>query len=119
MSGFSTNGTQPPSLVERLKRVTWSRVLAMAGLIALGLVLVNVFNQGSPQVSKDEAVAIGRKHVAFEPTGHQIRFVRRGIPSRGYWVVSYYVQKKDGGYSKITVVLIDATTGQISEVRRS
>ena len=55
----------------------------MVGLLALGLVLVNVLGSGKPHVSKERAVAIARPHIDFKPEDHQIRFVRQGIPPRG------------------------------------
>jgi hypothetical protein len=99
--------------------VTWSRVLFMAGLIALGLVLVNVVNRGGPAVSKDEAVRIARPQIDFVPQDHQIRFIRRGIPTRPYWVVSFYIRKDGGGYKRVTVVVVDAGNGRVTEVRKS
>jgi hypothetical protein len=91
----------------------------MVGLIALGLVLVNVLGRGKPSVSKDEAVAIARPQIDFTPQNHQIRFMRRGIPPRGFWVVSFFTRKQGGGYNRVTVVLVDASSGRVAEVRRT
>ncbi len=91
----------------------------MVALIALGFVLVDVLGHGGPRVSKAEAVAIARPRIDFTPQDHQIRFIRRGIPSRGYWIVSFFIRKKQGGYKRVTVVVLDATSGQITEVRRT
>jgi hypothetical protein len=91
----------------------------MAGLIAIGLVLVNVANRGGPKVSKSEAIAIARPKIDFTPQDHQIRFIRRGIPPRGYWIVSFYIRKEGGGYRRVTVVVIDASNGKVTEVRRT
>ena len=110
---------QPQTLGERLRRVTWSRVAFMVGLIAIGLVLVNVLGRGSTSVSKNEALEISRPRIDFVPQDHQIRFIRRGIPPRGYWIVSYYIRKQEGGYKRVTVVVVDASTGKVTEVRRS
>jgi hypothetical protein len=91
----------------------------MVALVAIGLVLVNVLDQGKTRVSKDDAVAIARQRIDFKPTGYQIRFIRRGIPSRGYWVASFYIRKGAVGYSRVTVVLVDASTGRVTEVRKT
>jgi hypothetical protein len=99
--------------------VTWSRVAFMVGLVALGLVLVNVLGRGRPTVSKQKAIAIARPRIDFVPQDYQIRFVRRGIPPRGYWVASFYIRKQGGGYKRVTVVVVDATTGKVTEVRRT
>ena len=110
---------QPQSLRQRLRRVTWSRVAFMVLLLAIGLILVKVLGRNTPSVSKSEAVAISRPRIDFVPQGHQIRFIRRGIPPRGSWIVSYFIRKQAGGYKRVTVVVVDATTGNLTEVRRS
>jgi hypothetical protein len=91
----------------------------MVALLGVGLVLVNVLDQGKAKVSKEDALAIARPRIDFKPTGYQIRFIRRGIPSRGFWVASFYIRKNGGGYSRVTVVLVDATTGRVTEVRKT
>jgi hypothetical protein len=91
----------------------------MAGLIVLGLVLVHVMGGTHPKVGKDEAVAIARPHVDFEPQQHQIRYIRRGIPTHGFWVVSFYIRRPAGGYRRVTVVIVDASNGNVTEIRRT
>jgi hypothetical protein len=92
----------------------------MVALLAVGLALVKVAGQGgNSKISKDDAVAIARQRIDFKPTGYQIRFIRRGIPSRGYWVASFYIRKRGGGYSRVTVVLVDAASGKVTEVRKT
>jgi hypothetical protein len=119
-AGVAKRSGQPPGSVgERLRRVTWSRVAFMVALLVIGLVLVDVLGRGSPSVSKKEALEISRPRVDFEPQDHQIRFIRRGIPPRGYWIVSYFIRGKEGGFKRVTVVVVDATTGKVTEVRRT
>jgi hypothetical protein len=91
----------------------------MVGLIALGLVLVNVLGRGSPKIGKQDAIAIARPRIDFVPQDYQIRFVRRGIPPRGYWIASFYIRRQGGGYKRVTVVVVDAATGKVTEVRRA
>jgi hypothetical protein len=91
----------------------------MAALIAVGLLLVHVLGGGPPKVEKDEAVAIARPHIDFEPKEHQIRYIRRGVPPHGFWVVSFFTRKSTGGYKRVTVVVVDASNGKVSEVRRT
>jgi hypothetical protein len=90
----------------------------MVALLALGFVLVHFADRGGRKVSKDDAIAIARGEIDFEPTGYQIRFLRRGVPPRGYWITSYYIRKPAGNYSRVTVVVIDAATGKVTEVHR-
>lgn len=110
---------QPQSLRERLRRVTWSRVAFMVALLAIGLVLVKVLGRSTPSVSKSQAVEISRPRIDFVPQDYQIRFIRRGIPPHGFWIVSYFIRKQEGGYKRVTVVVVDATSGKVTEVRRS
>jgi hypothetical protein len=90
----------------------------MVGLLVIGLVLTRVLGKTSPKVSKTEAVRIARPTVDFKPQGYNIRLVRRGIPSRAFWAISFWIRKASGGYKRITIVLVDSTSGRIAEIRR-
>jgi hypothetical protein len=86
----------------------------------VGLALVKVAGQGgNSKISKEDALVVARQRIDFKPTGYQIRFIRRGIPSRGFWVASFYIRKSAGGYSRVTVVLVDAASGKVTEVRKT
>jgi hypothetical protein len=91
----------------------------MAALIVLGLVLVHVLGGTSPKIDKQQAVAIARPHIDFVPKDHQIRYIRRGVPPHGFWIVSFFIRKTAGGYKRVTVVVVDASNGRVTEVRRS
>jgi hypothetical protein len=91
----------------------------MVGLLVLGLLLTRVLGHTTPRVGESRAVAIARTHVEFKPQGHTIRLVRRGIPPRAFWAVSFWTRKPSGGYDHITVVLLDASSGRVTEVRRT
>jgi hypothetical protein len=91
----------------------------MVGLLALGLVLTRVIGTTNPHVDKARAVAIARTHIDFTPQGHTIRLVRRGIPPRAYWAVSFWIARRAGGYERATLVILDAGSGRVTEVRRT
>jgi hypothetical protein len=91
----------------------------MVALLVVGLLLVNVLQHGKTNVSKEDALAIARARIDFDPNGHQIRYIRRGIPSHGFWVASFYIRKNVGGYSRVTIVLVDAESGKVTEVRKT
>jgi len=99
--------------------VTWSRVAFMVALLALGLVLTRVLGRTDTKVSKDDAIAVARPKVDFKPQGHNIRLVRQGIPPRPVWAISFWIRKAEGGFSRITIVLVDANNGRVMQVRRS
>jgi hypothetical protein len=91
----------------------------MAVVLGVALFLARGVRSTDPGVSKDEAVAIARAEVDFTPEGHNIRFMRRGIPPRPFWAVSFWIRAPEGGYSKVTVAIVDANTGRVTEVRRT
>ena len=91
----------------------------MVALLVLGLVLTRVLGRTDTKVSKQDAIAIARPSVDFKAQGHNIRLVRRGIPPRPFWVISFWIRKTGGGYSRVTVVLVDANTGRVAQVRRA
>ncbi len=91
----------------------------MVGLLVLGLVLTRVLGRTNTRVSKEHAIEVARPKVDFKPQGYNIRLVRRGIPPRPFWIVSFWIRKASGGYSRITVVLVDASNGRVVQVRRA
>ena len=91
----------------------------MVALLVLGLVLTRVLGRTNTRVSKEDAIAVARPKIDFKPQGHNIRLLRQGIPPRPFWVVSFWIRKSGGGYSRITVVLVDASNGRVAQVRRA
>jgi hypothetical protein len=89
----------------------------MVALLALGLVLTRVLGRTTPKISKQEAVAVARPNVDFKPQGYNIRLVRQGVPPRPVWAVSFWIRKAGGGFSRITLVLVDANSGHVMQVR--
>ena len=53
----------------------------------------------------------------FKPTRTQIRFLRQGIASRPYWVVSLSrAGKREGTFSELAVIRINANSGKVETV---
>ncbi|MDQ2984937.1 MAG: hypothetical protein M3R70_13595 [Actinomycetota bacterium] len=91
----------------------------MVGLIVVGLLLTRVLGGTDPKVSHEQAVQIARPRAGFKPDGHQVRLLRRGIPPKPFWAISFWTKKASGaGYARLTLVLVDASSGRIAEVRR-
>jgi hypothetical protein len=93
-------------------------VILFAGLLALTFVASrSCADRG--ELSKEQAIEIARREVDFAPDGENIRFLRRGFNQRPLWAVSLW-QRGAGGvdYRRITVVVVDADTGEVTEVRR-
>ena len=66
-------------------------------------------------VSKEKAIATARTQLSFQPEQTQIRFVRRGIETRGYWAISFSTLDAEGQLEKVAVMLVDAETGAVSK----
>jgi hypothetical protein len=89
----------------------------MVAILIIGLTLTRVLGRSGPRVSEERAVEIARPHVDFTPKGHNIRLVRRGIPPRPFWAVSFWIRDGAGKLTQVTVVLVNADTGDVVSVR--
>lgn len=88
------------------------------GVLLLAL-LVSRSCASSGQISQAEAVAIAKRQVQYQPDRTQVRFVRRGVPkARGYWAVSLSTLDSSGRLDRVTVVVVDARTRAVTEVRK-
>ena len=65
-------------------------------------------------IDKERAVEIARDQIDYEPQRVAVRFMRRGVPSRGYWAVSM----PGADPPRITTVVISASSGDVVEVNR-
>lgn len=70
------------------------------------------------EVTQDEAIAIAREQIDFEPDRVGVRFIPRGVQSRPFWAVSLSVTDAEGNLDRVTVVVVNARTGEVAEVRR-
>jgi hypothetical protein len=92
------------------------------GVVVLILALVGAFfvsrgcQRTAVRINEAQAVALGERQLDFDPQGHQIRIVQRGLPPKRYWAVSYFIRNKTGGYRKLTVLLVDTNTGKVQVV---
>ncbi len=69
------------------------------------------------RINEAQAVAIGQRQLDFDPQGHTVRIVQRGVPPRKYWAVSYFIRNETGGFRKLTVLLIDANSGKVQVIK--
>lgn len=91
----------------------------MVALIAVGLLLTRVLDRSGARVSEERAVEVARPYAGFTPEGHNIRLVRRGIPPKPFWAISFWIKNASGDPTRVTVVLVNADTGDVTEVRKS
>jgi hypothetical protein len=92
------------------------RLVALLLLLPLTFLASRSCGDERQRVSQSEAVSIARGEIAYRPDGANVRFVRRGIPSVGYWAVSLWERAADGGHTNVTVVVVDAQTGRVTQV---
>jgi hypothetical protein len=86
-------------------------------LVAIFFVSRGCQRQGI-DLSQDQAIAIAKKEVDFEPDRVVVRFIRRGIRFRPHWAVSLSQEAADGSLRNITVVIVDAGSGKVVEITR-
>jgi hypothetical protein len=91
----------------------------MVALILLALLLTRVLGHGNAKVSEERAVEVARPYAGFTPEGHNIRLLRRGIPPRPFWAVSFWIKNGAGDPTRVTVVLVNADTGDVTEVKKT
>lgn len=68
-------------------------------------------------MTREEAIEIARQEVDFEPDRISLRFLPRGFQSRPTWGVSLIAVGADGAIERVVVVVVDARTGDVEEVR--
>lgn len=91
----------------------------MVALIAIGLLLTRVLDRSGARVSEERAVEVARPYAGFTPEGHNIRLLRRGIPPKPFWAVSFWIKDATGDPTRVTLVLVNADTGDVTEVKKS
>jgi hypothetical protein len=96
---------------------TWVRVGVIVAVLALAFVIAQTCQKSSIRLDKDEAIATATQQVNFKPTQTQIRLLRQGVPSKPFWIVSLSRPgKREGTFSALAVVRIDANTGKVESV---
>ena len=104
------------------RRGSWSRIeprlVALLLLLPLTFLASRSCGDTSHQVTQSEAVAIAKRQIDYRPDGANVRFVRRGIPTVAYWAVSLWQQAPGGGHTNVTVVVVDAQTGHVTQLDR-
>ena len=95
------------------------RVAILALVLVAALLVARSCGKTETKVSQDEAIAIAKNAVDFEPNNVIIRFLKQGLQSKPFWAVSLSIKHPDGTLDPVVVVVVDATTGEVTEIRRS
>jgi hypothetical protein len=87
-------------------------------LLAAFLVSRSCGSSGA-EIDQDRAITIAQARLDFEPECAQVRFVRRGIRGGSLWAVSLWTLDEDGRFEQVTLVLVNARTGDVVQVNRN
>ena len=90
----------------------------IAGVLVLAFVVAQTCQKSSIRFNKSQAIAKAEAQVDFTPKREQIRFLRQGLNSKPYWIVSLSRPgKRRGTFSELAVVRIDANTGKVTDIQ--
>ncbi len=88
-------------------------------MLLFAFFVVRGCQQDEIRVTQEQAVAIAREQVDFEPRRTQIRFLRQGLNGKPNWVVSLSIPgANDNEFRRLAVVRIDANTGEVNGMAR-
>jgi hypothetical protein len=98
---------------------TWLRVAVIAAVLVVAFVASQTCQKSSVRLDKNEAIAKAEQQVDFTPKRTQIRLLRQGLTSKPYWIVSLSRPgKREGTFSELAVVRINANTGKVETVKQ-
>jgi hypothetical protein len=89
----------------------------LAAVLLAALLVARTCGERDTEISQEEAIAIAKQQVEFEPNDVRIRFQTRGVQSRPYWLVGLGLKRADGSYEQAVNIVINADTGAVVEVR--
>ena len=92
------------------------RVLAFVGLLVLTVMVANSCQRSQVRLNQQQAIALARQQIDFEPTRTQVRLIRQGVQSRPIWAVSLSVPTGPEQFDRLAVVRIDANKGRVLSV---
>lgn len=118
MSGNGQAGVPVGGGPSSRRAPTWPRVAAVVALFVLIVIVAKTCQSSQIKVSQDEALALATEQVRFEPEDTQIRLLRQGLDRHPFWIVSLSVPNPGRAtFEELGVVRIDATSGEVVEVR--
>jgi hypothetical protein len=96
---------------------TWLRVGVIVAVLVLAFVVAQTCQKSSIRLDKNQAIAKAKDQIDFTPKQTQVRLLRQGVPSKPFWIVSLSRPgKREGTFSALAVVRIDANTGKVETV---
>jgi hypothetical protein len=113
-SDTSSNGHKDEAGTRRdLRDRPLFRIAVLLAVLVVAFISMKSCSRQQHDVSQDEAVAIARKEIDFEPDRYQVRYLPQGIPPVYYWGVNFYKLDENGQVVRTEVVLVNAETGEV------
>lgn len=110
----SSDGRKPqPAAARDLRDRALFRTAILFGVLLIAFAATKSCARQQNDVSQDEAVAIAREEIDFEPDRYQIRYLPQGIPPVYYWAVNFQTLNESGQVTRAEVVLVNANTGEV------
>ena len=87
----------------------------LLAVFLLAFLALKTLRGADDEVSFEEAEAIAREEVDFEPDKVLVRGVQRGLDARLFWAVSLSTKNAAGVREECATVVVDAETGEDGE----
>jgi hypothetical protein len=100
-----------------LRDQTWFRIAVVVALLLLIFAASRSCQREGLDISQDEAIESAEDEVDFEPDDVQVRLLRQGVNFTQRWVVGLAQLRENGERFNEVVVVIDASSGDVIEVR--
>jgi hypothetical protein len=84
----------------------------LLAVLLLAFIALKTCASRGDEISFEEAEAIAREQVDFEPDKVLIRGVQRGLDAQLYWAVSLSTENAAGVRVECATVLVNADTGE-------
>ncbi len=101
-----------------LRDSPWGKAALLVVVLLVAVAVARTCGSRDTEISKEDAIEIAREQIDYEPDRVMTRFLPRGVRSRPSWGVSLSTVDATGALDRITVVVVDARTGRVLEVRR-
>ena len=115
---MSTDAGSEPAPNRPFRDRPLGRIVILLVVLAVAFLALKTCASRDSDISQEEAVEIAQQEIDFEPDRTMVKFTPRGVPSRPFWAVSFSTLDADDQPERITVVVVDATTGEIAEIKR-
>jgi hypothetical protein len=90
----------------------------IVAVLVLAFLVSQTCQKSSIRFDKNQAIAKAEAAVDFTPKRTQVRFLRQGLDSKPFWIVSLSRPgKQRGTFSELAVVRVDANTGKVKDVQ--